>query len=332
MNETKAVVVKQDALNSVLRVERGSDGYAERWVAQIRMPEGTVVTIPPRKWDAAKKAWCKRAKIDGQWKNVPLRDDEASPTGYIGSAGMLIGQAHAGLRISYPQAMMLNGQQVENPRVTLGPDGIPLSASCAVVVAGPGPFGHMIQSAVLVTIDVRTIWMQMLAKLAGEKREACCLSTADRQPSEDRPWVYYPMDSMVGYWIDLSHSDVVGLYADKLHILSTVERRVRTIAVRNALQTHPAFPGGKYATWNPEHGAWYMTVVGWKPGVAEHEALPEPDPTPQTATASDMEAEHDPEAPVATNEREETGVADMAAGRADADTDDAGYFGGEVPA
>ena len=73
-------------------------------------------------------------------------------------------------------------------------------------------------------------------------------------------WAKYPFDDSTNLWIDTSHSDAIGWYAQNTNRLKKAMEFAQTFSQRNALKHHPAIARqkspGNYPTWN-------VDIIGW---------------------------------------------------------------------
>ena len=243
-----------------------------------------------------------RVKVTFKWKPTDktnllvLRRYDKEKGGYvlpdrafITSAGMAEMNQVAALHILTPPQVVVDGKPRNNPYIEryLLPDGRYGGIKAIyyyTLVIGRAPTGQMVTVDHSFVFSPNAVLMQQIAKLA-QYPDACFLGTPQDDPRHNTiefktktrkdkkevphkvggggRWMYYPIDEMMGYWINPDTPEVQEMMANHVDVVATADRRADTIRRRNALAQHPAF-GGKYAELK---NGWYVkTIVGWRTG------------------------------------------------------------------
>ena len=257
------VQVHSNALGDLILVQ-DERGKLQRIETEITLPPNAVVQMPAKTtWNAEKGIWEGWSKDRKTGKFDMVKKD--APTGYISSTGVIMGNVVAGLTHRFPPEITIFGKTVENPYVCNDEDGCPVSVTVLVEVSGMTPLGKFLTIPHQVTLNLDILRRQSFAKIAEGDGGANAVRIGLRStpPEGCETWAKYPIDSQVAFYCNVADPKCLGAWSDHLTVAVTAGRRAQTIALRNAMQRHPAFPLGKYARWDENCEAWKMPVVGW---------------------------------------------------------------------
>jgi len=257
------ITVHSDVLGDLVLV-KDERGKLQRVETEIVLPPNAVVPMPAKTtWNADKGHWEGWAKDRQTGKFSIVKKD--APTGYISSTGVIMGNVVAGLTHIFPPSMVVFGQTVENPYIRNDEDGCPVSVTVLVEVSGTTPLGKFLTIPHQVTLNLDILRRQSFAKIAesDDGKGAVRIGLRNSPPEGCEGWATYPIDSQVAFFVNVSDPKCLAVWSDHLTVAVTAGRRAQTIALRNAMQRHPAFPLGKYARWDENCEAWKMPVIGW---------------------------------------------------------------------
>lgn len=189
-----------------------------------------------------------------------------------------------GLSILTPASTTVDGKQVPNPYIERDSNGIPISITIRKIAVGNSPTGQLVPVDYVLTYNRRSLLLQSLAKVADKAPSACFLGTQEDNPNQETisidkstwkktdkgksyktseatqvggkgRWKFYPVDDVIGYWVNLSAFEIQEVMRDYVNILTTFERRAQSICARNAMAHHPAC-GGAYTEEGGRKTVW----------------------------------------------------------------------------
>lgn len=180
----------------------------------------------------------------------------------------------ANLQVVKEDHFNLNGVQYTNPHVEIDASGKKSKVYCKRTLVGPDNNGTLQFSSALVVHDTKdALITSILAKAKKLGDTFGFLTTFDNYQQEKKTnasLVFYPIDDVMGIALNLKHVDAIGLYANYQNTKENIEKKVETVAKRNAFRKHPATsmytlnPKKKLdANGNPVDLVANVKVVSW---------------------------------------------------------------------
>lgn len=158
----------------------------------------------------------------------------------------------AGLRQLLEPKFVLNGEEITNPQIITDKTGRKQSASYKVTLYGPGPDGKNHFSSALIHYNINDEFIaSILSKIQYKKNNEepigmMCPSDAFAEVKKHKPYaIFIPTDQItdeisLGIAVDCMHPDFAKLRNVQQEKINTLERKMHTIARRNAFRKHPA--------------------------------------------------------------------------------------------
>jgi hypothetical protein len=150
----------------------------------------------------------------------------------------------ANLQVVKEDHFKLNGIEYTNPHVEIDASGKKAKVYCKRTLMGPDNNGTIQFSSALVVHDTKdALITSILTKVKKLGDTFGFLTTIDGYQEERKKnasLVYYPIDDIMGVALNLKHTDAIGLYANYQNSKENIEKKVETVAKRNAFRKHPA--------------------------------------------------------------------------------------------
>ena len=158
--------------------------------------------------------------------------------------------------------VVIDGKDEMNPYVRRDKNGQIQEIVCRSVAFGYTSTGIPTISDRTSTFSVDLYRLVDLLGKAKYNKNAFKLLPAEMAPVPDdsKTWARYPFDDSTNLWIDTSHSDAIGWYAQNTNRLKKAMEFAQTFSQRNALKHHPAIARQK----SPGNLAfWNVDIIGW---------------------------------------------------------------------
>lgn len=192
----------------------------------IRLDEnGSVKSVIKRVWLSEKEGHMYTAK-NGKWT--------------ITGEGYRCINRFANLFEIKKEKIVIDNKEISNPYIVFDAKGKKSKMIETVAVGGRSPSGefHITEATIIMDVN-ETFVKSLLYKIKTDSKIGelvpNCLIDTDR-----KGYVYYPIDENVSVALNLSDKAAFDLYLNQLNAIEFADRKVHTLAWRNAIKAHPA--------------------------------------------------------------------------------------------